>query len=144
MELKEAENIVRSSLMPHNPSSHALEQDLISTQLSCSPKPDETFEFPGGIVAIEYERDFPSQCIQKYWWLLNHTDYLKSGKKLAMVSITINRDAERQEQTERLGALGRELEKKFPAFSFYHIAYADATPDAISAALAKAYEAVKA
>jgi hypothetical protein len=144
VELKEAENVVRSCLMQHKPSSHTLEQDLISTQLSSSPKPDETFEFPGGIVAVEYERDQPSQSIQKYWWLFNQTDYLKSGKKLALVTITINPGAETQEQTERLRALGKGLEKKFPAFSYFPIGLAEAKPDVICAALSKAYDAVKA
>ena len=145
MEPKAAENVVRSYLLGLKPSAHRICQDLPSDSFSCRPQPDEAFDFPGGSVVVEYESETPLQSVQKYWWLLNNSDYLPEDKKLALVVIVLDAYAQPVDQVERQKSLASKLEAAFPGrFWFFYVGADEVSPDTISAALTKAYDAVKA
>jgi hypothetical protein len=144
VELKEFENIVRSFLLNEGPSSHRFGQ-ISSDSFSSLPEPDESFDFPGGCVAIEYEAERPVQSVQKYWWLLNKTDFLPNDKKLSLVVIMADADAQPKDQVERQKKLAQQLEGSFPGrFRSFFIGGDDVSPGVVSAALGEAYDAIKA
>jgi len=144
VEAKAAENVVRSYLLRLKPSAHEICQELASDSFSCRPQPDETFEFPGGTVVVEYEALTPVQSVQKYWWLLHNTDYLEQKGKVALVVLVLDSYAQPADQVEREKSLAAKLEAAFPGrFTYWHVGADEVSTDTISAALAQAYDAVK-
>lgn len=144
MELKEAENIVRSYLLSQKPLARHTCEIFMDESLSSRPEPDESFDFPGGTVAVEYESGMPVMSVHKYWWLLHNSDIMAEGKKLAVVIIILDVDAAPRDQLARQKATAEQLQKDYPGFQCFFVDYKEATPDAISAALAKAFDVVKA
>ena len=145
MKQKEAENIVRTYLLNQNPSSHRVGQISMSDSLSSLPEPDEFFAFPGGCVAVEYESQVPVQSVQKYWWLLNRTDFLPGDKKLSLVVIIADEEAQPKDQMELQQKLAKQLEGTFSGrFRSFFIGADETDPAVVSAALVEAYDSVKA
>jgi hypothetical protein len=144
VELIEAENIVRSYLLNQKPLSFRRGQTPAGDTHSCRPEPDECFEFPGGMVVVEYESRMPVVCVSKYWWLLHKTDVMSEGKKLALVVIILDAEAAPKDQLARQRAMAEQLEKDYPGFRFFIVESDQARPDVISDAVAKAFEVVKA
>ena len=143
MELIEAENIVRSYLLNQKPLSFRRRHTPTGDTLSCPPEPEESFEFPGGMVAVEYESRMPVVCVSKYWWLLHKTDLMSKGKKVALVMIILDADAAPKDQLARQKALAEQLQKDYPGFHYFVVESDQAKPEAISEAVAKAFEVVK-
>jgi hypothetical protein len=144
VELKEYENLVRSYLLNQNPTSHRF-GEITTGSFSCRPEPDEAFDFPGGCVAVEYETGRPVQCVQKYWWLLNRTDFLPEDKKLSLVVIMADPEAQPKDQVERQKKLAEELEQSLSGrFRCFFVGGDDVKPQTVSDAVAQAYETVKA
>jgi hypothetical protein len=144
VEAKAVENTVRSYLLGQSPTSHSIGAGLAIDEFSGLPQPDELYQFDTGTIAIEYECGAPVISVQKYWWLLNRTDFLDEKGKLALVVLGVNPCAQPVDQVERQMKLAAQLEESFPGkFSFFFVGANEIDQDTLSDTLSKAYSAIK-